>query len=196
MIKSKNNEFGKDLYILYPGDHYATQEDCVIGTISASCMVICLYDPIRHIGGMGHFVIPGAMGTEGIYRDEIGSHGITSMEYLMGEIVKLGGDRKKLRAKIFGVANVTGVNSWTDGIKNSIFTFIDEYFRVENIPIEKEDIGGARRRKLYFFPRTGKVLRKLLENNQDSSEFIKMEQEYINRVFKEKNSYGKVIVFE
>ncbi len=196
MIKSSSSDFGKPLYILYPGEYFATREDSILGTVSGSCMVMCLYDPARRIGGMGHFVIPGAMGTEGIYRDAIGSHGITSMEYLMGEIVKLGGDRRSLNAKVFGVANVPGVNSWTGGVKNSILTFIDEYFKTENIPIVSEDIGGEQRRKIYFHPMSGKVYRKLLANNSESSEFIKMEQEYIRQVFRDKEKYGRVILFE
>ncbi len=196
MIKSNKSEFGKPLYVLYPGEYFATREDCILGTVSSSCMVICLYDPTRRIGGMGHFIIPGAMGTEGIYRDEIGTHGITNMEYLMGEIVKLGGDRKNLSAKIFGVANVPYVNSWSDGVKNSILTFIDEYFKMEKIPIVSEDLGGVLRRKVYFQPASGRAFRKILENNSESSEFTRMEREYINRAFREKDKYGKVIVFE
>ena len=51
---------------------------------------------------MGHFIIPGMIGTEGIISSEIAEHGVVNLEYIMGEIVKLGGDRKDLRAKLFG----------------------------------------------------------------------------------------------
>ena len=43
---------------------------------------------------------------------------------------------------------------------------------------------------------SGKVYRKLLANNSESSEFIKMEQEYIRQVFRDKEKYGRVILFE
>ena len=76
MIKCDSSKFGKPLYLLYPGDYLATKEDCVLGTITGSCVVICVYDPIKGIGGMGHFIIPGAIGTEGIIADEIAQKGV------------------------------------------------------------------------------------------------------------------------
>ena len=106
MIRSTENRFGKVLYTLFPGDYFATGEDCILGTVIGACACVCLYDGGRRIGGMGHFIVPGMIGTEGIFSDEIAKLGITSMEYLIGEIVKLGGDRKYLKAKLFGVGRL------------------------------------------------------------------------------------------
>lgn len=184
------------MYILYPGDYFATEEDCVLGTVTGSCVAVCLYDSVRRIGGMGHFIVPGAMGTEGIYRDQIASHGVTSMEYITGEIVKLGGDRKYLRAKIFGASYLQDYESKIHGVSLGTMRFMHEYFTLEKIPVEVDDLGGNARRKLYFIPTTGRVFRKVLRHNEGTSEFIRLECEYIQRSFEERGTYGKVILFE
>jgi len=194
MIKSNDSKFNKPLYIIYPGDYFATKEDCVIGTVTGSCVAVALYDANRGIGGMGHFIIPGAMGTEGIFVDEIARAGITSMEYLMGEIVKLGGDRKYLKAKIFGAGYNDGNSVGT--ISESNIRFIHEYFTLENISIERSDLGGDFRRRIYFLTKNGTVYRQILQNNEESSEFISLEKEYIDSEFRNKERTGRVLLFE
>ncbi len=195
MIQSRDHRTGQVLYILNPGDYYATNNRCLMGTVTGSCVIVCLHDYLRRIGGMCFLVIPGAIGTEGIFRDEIAAQGITQLEYLLGEIVKLGGDRKNLNAKIFGAANFAK-NYSGQVISMGLLRFIDEYFRYEKIPVQVDDLGGNYRRKVFFSPTDGKAYRKVLNNNAESSEFIKMETEYIDRVFKSKDQYGNVFLFE
>ena len=196
MVRSHDRQFGKELYILYPGDYHASKDDCVLGTVTGSCLVVCLYDTTRRIGGMGHFIVPGTVGTEGLYRDAIAAHGVANMEYILGEIVKLGGDRKYLKAKVIGAADLRNAGSVNGGLTVGMIRFIDEYFRSEKIPVVSEDLGGNYRRKIYFYPREGKAYRKVLMNNSESSEFSRMEQEYIDRELRNSEKFGKVILFE
>lgn len=194
MIKSDSSKFDRPLYILYPGDFFASKENCVLGTVTGSCLSVCLYDAARGLGGMGLFVVPGAMGTEGIITDEIARVGVLNMEYLMGEIVKLGGDRRYLKAKIFGAGYIDGGTS-TELSQNNI-RFIHEYFNFEKISIERSDLGGEFRRRLYFTPKEGSVYRQILKNNEESSEFVALEKEYIDSEFRNTERKGKVLLFE
>jgi chemotaxis protein CheD len=196
MIKSRSKKFNKPLYVLHPGEYYATNEDCVLGTVAGLCVAVCLYDPVRKMGGMGHFIVPGVMGTEGLYRDEIASRGIASMEHLIGEIVKLGGDRKYLCAKIFGAGYAVDDRKKTIELSEGNIHFIQEYFVAEKIIIDRIDLGGEFRRRLYFFPNDGNVYRKILKNNEEESEFIRMEKDYIEREFINREKAGKVILFQ
>ncbi|MBN1531982.1 MAG: chemoreceptor glutamine deamidase CheD [Spirochaetes bacterium] len=196
MIKTKDMKTGRDLFILYPGDYYASAIQCFIGSVTGSCVIVCLYDTIRRIGGMGFLIVPGAIGTEGIYRDQIAAQGINQMELLLGELVKLGADRKNLTAKIFGAATFRESRLSREFISTSQLRFIDQYFKSEKIPVYVDDLGGDYRRKIYFSPTDGKVYRKVLSNNDESSEFIKMELEFINRIFRNKDTFGDVILFE
>ncbi len=196
MIKTQSNKFDKPLYILYPGDYFATNEDCMLGTVTGSCVVLCLYDPVRGIGGMGHFIVPGAIGTEGIVSDEIARIGVVNIEYLMGEIVKIGGDRRYLKGKIFGAGYIKNNLKDFSDLSDSNIRFAHEYFTLEKIHIERIDLGGEFRRKIYFSIRDGMVYRQILQNNEDSSEFIKLEGEYIDTQFRNKKRTGRIVLFE
>ena len=196
MIKTDSKKFKKPLYILYPGDYFATKEDCILGTVVGSCIVMCLYDDKRGIGSMGHFIVPGAIGTEGIVADEIARIGVANIEYVMGEIVKQGGDRKYLKAKIFGAGYQNSSAMDFKDLSDSNIRFLHEYFTIEKIKVERSDLGGDFRRKIYFSVKEGIVYRQILRNNEDSSEFIKLEKEYIYVHFRNKKRTGKVVLFE
>jgi chemotaxis protein CheD len=196
MIRTETSRFGKPMCILYPGEYFATKEECILGTVTGATVSVCLYDSTRRIGGMGHFIVPGMIGTEGIVADQIAAHGVLSMEYLMGEIVKLGGDRKYLKAKLFGAGSTSMRVPQKDSVIQSNIKFLKEYFSLEKIEVQSEELGGQDRRKIYFFPTTGQAYRRFQRRNEDSSEFLKLEQEYIDTTFRDKVRYGKVYLFE
>ncbi len=196
MLRSGKKTMGRPLYILSPGDYYATRENAVLGTVTGSSVVVCLYDTVRGLGGMRHIVVPGALGTEGIFASEMAQYTINSMELLFGDLVKLGGDRKRLSGKIFGASYLTDVDSRLYGISISTVKFLHEYFTCEGIPVLTEDLGGRVRRKIFFVVQTGQVYRKLLHRNEESSEFIRMEREFIDLSFRQKSAYGKVMLFD
>ncbi len=196
MLKKETSEFGKPMNILYPGDFFATKDDIILSTVTGACVVICLSDPMLKIGGMGHFIVPESKGTEGIISDEIAHQGIVKIEYLMAEIIKLGGDRKNLNAKIFGAGYTDYDKSSFDNLSESNIRFLQEYFTLEKIEIRRSDLGGDFRRKIHFSLNDGKVFRQILKNNEESSEFIKLEKEYIDVEFRNKTKTGRVLLFE
>ncbi len=196
MIKSTNSEYGKPMCLLYPGEYYVTGGDIAIATVSALCLVVCLYDARRMIGGMGHFILPGVIGTGGIEKSDIAAYGVTQLEYLFGEFVKLGGDRRDVVAKVFGTASVSSVGKINENILRSNLYFIHEFFTGEKIIVENLDISTTIRRKIVFFPKSGKCYRKVLKNNVKNSEIIKLENEYIDVAFKKKDEKTRVILFD
>ena len=196
MLRSQNNRTGKVLYLIYPGDHFASNEDCYIGTIAGSCLVVCLFDYVKKTGGMINFVVPGTVVTDGILQDDISRIGILNMEYLMADMVKLGCDRHHMKAKIFGAGYTENSMPGKSTLPENNIKFVKEYFSLENILIEKSDLGGNFRRKLYFSPKDGTVYRKILQNNEDFSEFIKLEKEYVEDEFRNRNKVGKIVLFD
>ncbi len=196
MIKTESNLFGQTLYLLYPGDYMAVTENCIMTSVSGATVIVCLYDLNRGIGGMGHFIVPGKIGTDGIIASDIAGYGIQSMELLITEIVKKGGDRKYLKAKLFGAGYIKENIPDTRSVQESNINFLHEYFAMENIQIVKEDLGGNFRRQIYFFPLQGKVLRRFQKRKEDSSEFRIMEKEYIDNIFRNREQSGRVIIFK
>jgi chemotaxis protein CheD len=196
MIRSEHSNYGKPMVILYPGEHVVTKEDVILSTVSGSCLVVSLYDRLRHIGGMGHFILPGQIRHKGITEDEVAAYGITQLEYLFGEFVKLGSSRNDVVANIFGAAEQSYIHHVNHSILDSNVNFIHKYFTNEKIPIKNLDLEGHTRRKILFFPASGKTFRKNLKNNETDSEIIKMEQEYIDRAFREVQQKTQVVLFD
>ncbi len=195
MIKSDHSKYNKPVIMLYPGEWYVTKEDILLISVSGSCIVVTLYDKYRRIGGLGQFILPGQIGTGGLTDDDVASYGITQIEYLIGEFVKLGGNRKDLIANVFGSASLNSVNRVDHNVLKSNIYFIHNFFSNEKIPVEHLDISGSRRRKVIFSPRDGRTFRKMLQNNETSSEIIRLENEYIARAFQEVREKTKYTLF-
>lgn len=196
MIKSSKNKFGKDLYILFPGEYLVMKkEECVMASVTNSCIVVCLFDVKEKIAGMGHFILPGALGTDEITVDEIAKQGIADMEYIMGEIVKLGGDRKRLRATFFGSLLANEADPDQEKMVRENIRFLREYFTIENIRVVKENVSPSTQKILFFCP-SGRVHRKDVDAKRDYTEFIRRENEYMQGLLQKKQQYGKVILFD
>ena len=198
MLRSQKNRTGKPLYLIYPGEHYASNDDCFIGTIVGSCIAVSVFDYSKKVGGLINFVVPGSIGTEGILHDDISRIGILNMEYMMADMVKLGCNRHFMKVKIFGAGAgyIENTNLKDISLPESNIRFVKEYFSLENIPIEKSDLGGNFRRKLYLSARDGAVYRQILKNNEDFSEFIKLEKEYVESEFRNRNRVGRIVLFD
>jgi chemotaxis protein CheD len=103
------------------------------------------------------------------------------MELLINQILKLGGRRDRLEAKVFGGGNVLqGFMLSNVGEQNA--AFIVEYLTIERIPIAARDLLDIWPRKIYYFPRTGRVMVKRLRKiNNDT--IVLRERDYGARLF-------------
>ncbi|HOP62917.1 MAG TPA: chemotaxis protein CheD [Spirochaetota bacterium] len=196
MLRSQQNRTGKPLYLIYPGEHFASNENCYIGTIVGSCLAVTVFDYFKRVGGLINFVVPGTVGTEGIVHDDISRIGVLNMELLMADMVKLGCDRHHMRVKIFGAGYTDNSTLGKISLPENNIRFVKDYFEFEKIPVEKSDLGGNFRRKLYFSPADGAVYRQILKNNEEFSEFISLEKEYVENEFRNRNRVGKIVLFD
>ena len=124
------------------------EPDVILSTVLGSCVAVCLFDKGRSVGGMNHYLLPTG--------DSAGSgnvkYGVNAMELLINEILKIGGRRDKLEAKVFGGASM--FESKTD-IGASNVAFGKEFLSAEGIPIVSESTGGKLARRIHFIPFTG-----------------------------------------
>jgi len=133
------------------GDTYVTSDpDEVLTTILGSCIAACIRDAVSGVGGMNHFLLPdGNSGDR-----EARCYGVNAMELLINDILKHGGDRRRLEAKLFGGANV--VSALTDvGSRN--YAFARQFLTDEGIPIVGGDVGGDLARRIQFMPVSGRA---------------------------------------
>jgi chemotaxis protein CheD len=146
-----------------PGGFKVTgREDMALVTLLGSCVAACILDPRAGIGGLNHFLLPDDGGAATFSATNATRYGVHAMEMLISEILKQGGGRSRLQAKLFGGANVIALTSAsTVGEHNGKFAL--DFLRREGIPVTAADLGGERARRVFFKPAANKVLVQVLD---------------------------------
>lgn len=149
---------------LLPGEYFVTMHDEAVYTTLGSCISACIRDRVSGIGGMNHFMLPSSANTDNLKAADNSAsarYGNFAMEHLINSILKNGGKRQNLEAKIFGggriIANMTDV-----GMRN--IAFARDYLETEGLKITSEDVGDAFPRMVVYFPASGKVRVKRLRS--------------------------------
>jgi chemotaxis protein CheD len=125
--------------------------DAVLTTLLGSCVAACIWDPLLHVGGMNHFLLPGDSELQIRAAERYGVH---LMELLVNGLLSAGATRQRLQAKLFGGANLN--TSLADiGARNG--EFARRFLRNEGICLIGESLGGDRARKLQFWPASGRA---------------------------------------
>jgi chemotaxis receptor (MCP) glutamine deamidase CheD len=151
---------GRLRHTLPMGGVFASREPAVIKTVLGSCIAVCLLDPRQRIGGMNHFMLPSRLDPDGDHLSAC--YGVYAMDLLVNEMMKLGAERGRLRAKVFGAAHLLGMREGAQSVATQNAAFITSYLETEGIPLASQDLGGDRPRTIYFFTDTGRVLLKRL----------------------------------
>lgn len=188
-----DNNFNIQAVKLLPGEYFVTKEDMLLVTVLGSCVAACIRDRKNGIGGMNHFMLPdsGSSDTNSPMNPSA-RYGVYAMETLINHLLKLGAHRANLEAKVFGGGNViSGLTQANVGQRNA--EFVLQFLKTEGIPIVAKDLIDIYPRKVYFFPRTSKVLvKKLRELHNDT---IKLrEKDYSRKLNKSTNNSKSNIV--
>lgn len=137
------------------GEHRVVAEPgVIISTLLGSCVAVCLQDPVARVGGMNHFLLsePGSASLLG--RGEEQRYGVHAMELLINAMMQHGAMRSRMRAHIYGGANIiAGLGS----IGSSNAAFARRFMETEGITIGRCELGGTRARKVEFMPYEGRV---------------------------------------
>ena len=131
-------------------------------TVLGSCVAACLYDAEVQVGGMNHFLLaePAASQTETTVDEH---YGVYLMEVLINGMLARGAAKHRLRAHLYGGANLHP-GMMRIGSANAAFarTFLER----EQIPLIREDLGGDFARRVDFRPSTGQVRCRRVERAQ------------------------------
>ena len=148
----------RTVYVIQGEHHVSDQPDTLMTTVLGSCVAACLYDPVRRIGGMNHFLLP-----EDSRRRDI-SFASAAMERLVNSLIKLGAQRPRLEAKLFGGGHMlTGLPDI--GHRNGVAALA--FLQGEGIPLRAKSLGGAQARRVRFWPATGKAQQMLLDRTPE-----------------------------
>lgn len=146
-------------YKILPGGWFATSRDVPLMTVLGSCVAACLWDPVSGVGGMNHYMLIGE-GDDGPQHADNpldGRFAADAMQMLVADIISLGGRKERLSAKVFGGGHVLQ-GKVISQVSDDNVHFILDYLHRQDIPLLAHDLSSHYARKIYFFPRTGRVL--------------------------------------
>jgi chemotaxis protein CheD len=151
-----DRDFQVDSVKILPGQYHVAKGQGAISTVLGSCVSTCLWDPLERIGGMNHFMLPGDSARPDSPWAASARFGLYAMEVLINDMIRLGVDRRRLVAKVFGGAQLlAGFDRLDVGAKNS--EFVLHFLREEGIRVLAQDLLDVCPRKVHFFIATGKV---------------------------------------
>ncbi len=137
-----------------PGEFYVSKQDELISTVLGSCIAACVYDEKLGIGGMNHFMLPGAKALKEVHADDLNCrYGNWAMEYLINEVLKNGASRSNLKIKLFGGGKI--ISAMTD-IGEGNIRFAQAYVEEESLNLISQDVGGPCQEKLSFILKVAK----------------------------------------
>jgi len=193
-VSGERSGGGKAEVTIHVGGVYATREPTIIRTLLGSCVAVCLIDPVTRAGGMNHFMLPApAPGREEAL--DYTRFGVHAMDCLIGALQKAGGDRRRVRAKVFGGGHVLEIGRNGDNVAQRNIEFIDEFLRCEDIPVVGRDLGGELGRQLYFHTDTGKVyVRRLRDGGR--RRLRTEEHAHLRALAQAPPRFGEVVLFE
>jgi len=169
---------------ILPGEFYVSKHGEMIVTVLGSCVSACVRDRVLGVGGMNHFMLPiqGEHSTEQWGTSTVSSasrYGNWAMEFLINEILKLGGKKENLEIKIFGGGRVLDTVSTNIGERN--ISFVKSFLKKEGLTIQAMEAGGMYSRKVLYFPDTGAVEVRKLKSVRNKT-IVRREEKYIHDI--------------
>jgi chemotaxis protein CheD len=143
----------RKIHVIQGEFHVAEGDDVVLTTILGSCVAACIRDPAMGLGGMNHFLLPGAAGDEGL------RYGVQSMELLLNALLRKGCRRDRLEVKLFGGAHLFDGLSDVGG-ENAAFA--ERFLRDEGLRNAGGSLRGDRARRIQYWPSSGRARQILL----------------------------------
>lgn len=150
------------LVVIGISDHQiAVSPDVLVTYALGSCVGICIYDHVRHIGGLAHILLPEAV--PGTTRKDLFKYADTAVPALVCALEQRGCHRAVLKAKIAGGAtmfsNYCGISIGERNIE-----MVRKALENVNVRIVAEDVGLDYGRTVEFYPEDGSLKVKTVRN--------------------------------
>ena len=121
-----------------------------------SCIGVCMYDPVVHIGGMLHYQLPNSILDKPKAERFPFMFADTGMAVMVRKLLDMGAGAKRMQVKIAGGASMgTGPKGFDIGKKN--YLSIRKLLWKNGMFIDAEDVGGTSPRNMYLNVADGNV---------------------------------------
>jgi chemotaxis protein CheD len=131
--------------------------DTIVTYSLGSCIAVCLYDQATKIGGMLHYQLSDSKIDPQRAKEKPFMFADTGMQILVGKLVEMGANKKRIQIKISGGAEMdTGPKGFDIGKRN--YLAIRKILWKNGMFIDAEDIGGHSPRNMYMDISNGAVM--------------------------------------
>ncbi len=125
-----------------------------------SCLGVVIYDPVVHVAGILHCMLPQSKIDSQKAQDNPCMFVDTGVPFLFKEAYKMGADKKRMIVKAAGCSSLLDDKGmFKIGERN--FTVLRKLLWKNNVMIKKQHIGGNLSRTVSIEVSTGKVLMKV-----------------------------------
>lgn len=131
---------------LLPGEYHVTRTTCMLATLLGSCVGVCLRHISKPYAALNHYLLPKA----GPGETNVGRYGDLSTETLIRLMRELDPTDNTLRARVYGGAQVLDCLTSYNRIGQGNVEMARSLLARHRIPIEFEDVGGTKGRRIYF----------------------------------------------
>jgi chemotaxis protein CheD len=145
-------------HFLHAGQIFVSSAAESIVLILGSCVAVCIWDPLKGIGGATHYLLPEWDG-RGVPSPRYGNVAVSA---LLQKLADAGANSAQLRAKVFGggclfdVMREAGPKKDHLGSRN--VEIASQLLAKERIPIVSSNVGSDRGQRIVFHTGTGQAL--------------------------------------
>ena len=132
------------------------QSDVIVTYSLGSCIGVCLYDAVAHVGGMLHYQLPDSKSNPERAQENPFMFADTGLKRLVRKLESLGAKKKLLHVKIAGGAAMNnGPKGFDIGKRNCLA--IRKLLWKYGMFLDTEEVGGFSARSLYLDLEDGTV---------------------------------------
>ncbi len=132
------------------------QSEVLVTYSLGSCIGVCLYDPVTHIGGMLHYQLPSSKMNSDRAKRAPFMFADSGMKLLLNKLLAMGANKKRMDVRVAGgAAMATGPKGFDIGKRN--YLAIRKVLWSSGMFISAEDVGGSSARNLHMDMADGTV---------------------------------------
>lgn len=131
--------------------------DVLITYSLGSCIGVCLYDPVTHVGGMLHYLLPDSVKDARQAKENPFMYADTGMKTLTEELFSMGARKERMQVKIAGGAKTLRLVSEGCDIGKRNYLAIRKIIWRNGMFINAADVGGSSPRTIYMNIANGAV---------------------------------------
>ena len=178
------DKYWQKQHLVAPGEFFSSDDkDDMLVAETGTGIVICMYDPEVHIGGIAHVLIPDNL-AKNFKSAEDSNHPLIRhikepLDNLIKALKQKGAGKKRVNIRMAGGASIMN-DTFDIGLTNSVFC--QNEIVKKGLNLITKNVGGKHSRRVHFFPYTGRMEKYPLRRKEDQDAMWQRESDYFSKI--------------